>query len=252
MNEPAVRVTADVALESLVLRCETVAERVDSRWTKRIVCWRPVATRPVDGMSWLIRGEVPPLREVDGALIPAPVTVDGDTYEPILFEPLAVFDAWLDMLQWVTEGDVRAEVRHALEVGTMTEKEWAISHGNSQIRYTVNLEGDALAASNLTSELSIALLYMAQRATRKKGWWVLHNPVTETRARLRPRHGRRSHWVADVPALPRATQHDETSAMPRVRGAGAPWPKPAIRTVPTHTNGCKSLNKTRPSIRSSN
>lgn len=103
-------------------------------------------------------------------LVPVPVTVDGDTYEPILLEPLAVFDAWLQMLKWVTEGDVRAEVRHALEVGTMTEKEWAISHGNSQIRGTVTLEGDALDASRLSSELSVALLYMEQRATRKKGW----------------------------------------------------------------------------------
>ncbi|MGO2751776.1 MAG: hypothetical protein ACTIA6_17130 [Pseudoclavibacter sp.] len=115
-------------------------------------------------------GRDAPLREVDGALVPAPVTVDGDTYEPISLEPLEVFDAWLEMLQWVTAGDVRAEVRHALEAGTMSEKEWAISHGNSQIRGTVTLEGDALAAERLSSELSIALLYMAQRATRKKGW----------------------------------------------------------------------------------
>ncbi|PPG29622.1 hypothetical protein [Pseudoclavibacter sp. RFBB5] len=170
MNEPAVQVTADVALESLALRCETVAERVDSKWTKRIVCWRPVATRPVDDMSWLIWGETPPLREVDGVLVPVPVTVDGDSYEPIILEPLEVFDAWLELLQWVTEGDVRAEVRHALDAGTMSQKEWAISHGNAQIRGTVTLEGDALAAERLASELSIALLYMAQRATRKKGW----------------------------------------------------------------------------------
>ncbi|MBB2958880.1 hypothetical protein [Pseudoclavibacter helvolus] len=170
MNEPAVQVTAEVALESLGLRCETVAERGDSKWTKRIVCWRPVATRPVDGISWLLWGETPPLREVDGELVPAPVTVDGDTYEPILLEPLEVFDAWLDMLQWVTEGDVRAEVRHALEVGTMTEKEWAISQARSQIRGTVTLEGDAAAADKLCSELSIALLEMLLRATRKKGW----------------------------------------------------------------------------------
>lgn len=121
-------------------------------------------------MSWLLWGETPPLREVDGALVPAPVTVDGETFEPVLLEPLDVFDAWLTMLQWVTGGDVRTEVRHALEVGTMTEKEWAISHGNAQIRGTVTLEGDALAAERLASELSIALLYMAQRATRKKAW----------------------------------------------------------------------------------
>ncbi|PPG35019.1 hypothetical protein C5E10_05295 [Pseudoclavibacter sp. RFBG4] len=170
MNEPVQKVVAEVAIESLTLRCETVAERVDSKWTKRIVCWRPLATRPVDGMSWLIWGETPPLRDVDGALVPTPVAVDGSTYEPILLEPLAVFDAWLELLQWVTEGDVRAEVRQALEVGTMSEKEWAISHGNSQIRGTVTLEGDALAAERLASELSIALLYMAQRATRKKSW----------------------------------------------------------------------------------
>lgn len=170
MNEPVEKVTADVALASLALRCETVAERVDSKWTKRIICWRPVATRPVDGMSWLIWGETPPLREVDGVLVPAPATADGSTYEPILLEPLEVFDAWLELLQWVTAGEVRAEVRHALEVGTMTEKEWAISHGQSQIRGTITLEGEALAAERLTSELSIALLYMAQRATRKKGW----------------------------------------------------------------------------------
>lgn len=115
---------------------------------ERIVCWRPVATRPVDGMSWLIWVQTPPLRDVDGELVPVTVTVtvDGATYEPILLEPLEVFDAWLNMLQWVTEGDVRAEVRHALEIGTMTEKEWAISHGNSQIRGAVTLEGDALAA----------------------------------------------------------------------------------------------------------
>ncbi|PPF38322.1 hypothetical protein [Pseudoclavibacter sp. AY1H1] len=170
MNEPAVQVPAEVALESLALRCETVRERVDSQWTKRIVCWRPVATRPVDGMSWLLWGETPPLRDIDGELVPAPVTVNGDTYEPLLLEPLEVFDAWLEMLQWVTESGVRAEVRHALEVGTMSEKEWAISHGNAQIRGTVTLEGDALAASQLASELSVALLFMAQRATRKKGW----------------------------------------------------------------------------------
>ncbi|WP_371031289.1 hypothetical protein [Pseudoclavibacter sp. JSM 162008] len=170
MNDPVEKVTADVALESLALRCETVAERVDSRRTKRIVCWRPVATRPVDGMSWLLWGETPPLRDLDGELVPAPVTIDGDVYEPILFEPVSVFDAWLDMLQWVTAGDVRAEVRRALQGGTMTEKEWAISHGHSQIRGTVTLEGDALAAERLASELSIALLYMAQRATRKKAW----------------------------------------------------------------------------------
>lgn len=170
MPEPVERVTAEVAIASLELRCETVADRVDSRWRKRIVCWRPVATRPVDGMSWLLWGETPPLREVDGELVPTPVTVDGDTYEPIIYEPLEVFDAWLDMLQWVTEGDVRAEVRKALEVGTMSEKEWAISHGEGQIRGHVTLEGDALAASKLTSELSISLLYMAQRATRKKAW----------------------------------------------------------------------------------
>ncbi|WP_068480407.1 hypothetical protein [Pseudoclavibacter helvolus] len=170
MKEPAEKVTADVALEALTLRCETVAERVDGKWTKRIICWRPVATRPVDGMSRLLWGETPPLREVDGALVPAPVTVDDATYEPTLLEPLEVFDAWLEMLQWVTEGDVRAEVRQALEVGTMSQKEWAISHGNSQIRGTVTLEGDTLAAERLASQLSIALLYMAQRATRKKGW----------------------------------------------------------------------------------
>lgn len=170
MNEPLEKVTASSALSSLVLRCETVAERIESRWTKRIVCWRPVATRPVDGMSWLLWEETPPLREVDGALVPTPVTVDGERFEPVLLEPLDVFDAWLAMLQWVTEGDVRTEVRHALEVGTVTEKEWAISHGNAQIRGTVALEGDALAAEHLASELSIALLYMAQRATRKKAW----------------------------------------------------------------------------------
>lgn len=170
VSDPVERVSVEVALASLALRCETVAERVESRWTKRIVCWRPVATRPVDGFSWLIWGDVPPLREVEGTLVPVPVTVDGDTYEPVMFEPLEVFDAWLDMLQWVTEGSVRTEVRHALEVGTMTEKEWAISHGQSQIRGTVTLEGDALAAERLASELSIALLYMQQRATRKKGW----------------------------------------------------------------------------------
>ncbi|VXB74241.1 hypothetical protein [Pseudoclavibacter sp. 8L] len=170
MNEPAVQVTAEVALGSLALRCETVRERVDSKWSKRIVCWRPVATRPVDGMSWLLWGETPPLQDVDGELVPAQATVGGDTYEPILFEPVEVFNEWLDMLQWVTEGDVRAEVRDALEVGTMTEKEWAISHGNAQIRGTVTLEGDALASERLASELSIALLYMALRATRKKGW----------------------------------------------------------------------------------
>ncbi|MBF4458113.1 hypothetical protein [Pseudoclavibacter sp. VKM Ac-2867] len=142
MNEPAVQLTAEVTLDSLAVRCETVRERVDSKCSKRIVCWCPVATRPVD----------------------------GDTYEPILHEPVEVFNECLDMLQWVTEGGVRAEVRHALEVGTMSEKESAISHGNAQIRGTVTLEGDALAAERLTSELSIALLYMAQRATRKKGW----------------------------------------------------------------------------------
>ncbi|PPF39816.1 hypothetical protein C5E05_00950 [Pseudoclavibacter sp. AY1H1] len=164
------QVTAEVALESLSLRCETVRERVDSKWTKRIVCWRPVATRPVDGLSWILWGETPPLRDVDGELVPAPATVDGDTYEPILLEPLVVFDAWPELLQWVTEGGVRSEVRHALEVGTMSEEEWAISHGNAQIRDTVTLEGDALAAQRLVSELSVALLYMAQRATGKKGW----------------------------------------------------------------------------------
>ncbi|MBF4549211.1 hypothetical protein [Pseudoclavibacter sp. VKM Ac-2888] len=170
MNEPAVQVTAKVALESLALRCEAVRERVDSKWTKRIVCWRPLATRPVDGISWLLWGETPPLRDVDGELVPTPATVDGDTYEPILFEPLAVFDAWLEMLQWVTAGDVRAEVRRALEGGTMSKKEWAISHSNAQIRGTVILEGDALAAQSLASELSVALLCMDQRATRKKVW----------------------------------------------------------------------------------
>lgn len=170
MNDPVEKVTAEHALESLALRCETVAERVESKWTKRIVCWRPVATRPVDGMSWLIWGETPPLREVDGELVPVPVTVDGATYAPVLLEPLEVFDAWLELLQWVTKGSVRAEVRQALEVGTMSQKEWAISHGNAQIRGTVTLEGDALAAERLASELSVALLYMAQRATRKKGW----------------------------------------------------------------------------------
>lgn len=170
MNEPSVQVTAEAALESLALRCETVRERVDSKWTKRIVCWRPVATRPVEGMSWLLWGETPPLQDVDGELVPTLANVDGATYEPILFEPLEVFDAWLELLQWVTEGSVRAEVRHALEVGIMSEKEWAISHGNAQIRGTVTLEGEALAASNLASELSIALLYMAQRATRKNQW----------------------------------------------------------------------------------
>ncbi|WP_146080529.1 MULTISPECIES: hypothetical protein [unclassified Pseudoclavibacter] len=116
-------------------------------------------TRPVDGMSWLLWGDSPPVRDVD-----------GDTYEPILFEPLEVFDAWLEMLQWVTEGGVRAEVRQALEVGTMSEKEWAISHGNAQIRGTVILEGDALAAQSLASELSVALLCMDQRARKKKVW----------------------------------------------------------------------------------
>lgn len=170
MSEPVEKVTVEVALESLALRCETVRERVDSKWTKRIVCWRPVATRPAYGMSWLIWGDAPPLRDVEGELAPTPTTVDGDTYEPILFEPIEVFDAWLDLLQWVTEGGVRAEVRHALEVGTMSEKEWAISHGNAQIRGTVTFEGDALAAERLSSELSVALLFMAQRATRKKGW----------------------------------------------------------------------------------
>lgn len=170
MNEPAVQVTAEVALDSLALRCETVRERVHSKWTKRIVCWRPVATRPVDGMSWILWGETPPLQDADGELLPTPANVDGYTYEPILLEPLEVFDAWLELLQWITEGDVRAEVRQALEVGTMSQKEWAISHGNAQIRGTVTLEGDALAAQRLASELSIALLYMAQRATRKKSW----------------------------------------------------------------------------------
>lgn len=170
MIEPVEKIAAAGALASLTLRCETVSERVASRWTKRIVCWRPVATRPVDGMSWLLWGKTPPLREVDGTLVPTSVTVDGETFEPVLLEPLDVFDAWLAMLQWVTEGDVRTEVRHALEVGTMTEKEWAISHGHAQIRGIVTLEHDALAAERLASELSIALLYMAQRATRKKAW----------------------------------------------------------------------------------
>lgn len=52
----------------------------------------------------------------------------------------------------------------------MAEKEWAISHGNTQIRGTVTLEGDALAAEILAWELSVALLDMLLRATRKKGW----------------------------------------------------------------------------------
>ncbi len=51
-----------------------------------------------------------------------PTPVDGGTYEPILFGPLEIFDAWLAMLQWVTEGAVRAEVCHALEVGTTSQK----------------------------------------------------------------------------------------------------------------------------------
>ncbi|PPG39431.1 hypothetical protein [Pseudoclavibacter sp. RFBA6] len=101
----------------MALRCETVAEQVDSKWTKRIICWRPVDTRPAEGMSWLIWGETPPLREVDGELVPVPVTVDGATYEPILLEPLDVFDVWLELLLWVTEGDVRTEIRQALEAG---------------------------------------------------------------------------------------------------------------------------------------
>ncbi|GAB3305778.1 hypothetical protein [Pseudoclavibacter terrae] len=103
-------------------------------------------------------------------LVQAPVTVEGKTYEPAMLDPLDMFDGWLAMLQWVTDGDVRAEVRHALEARTIREKEWAISHGRAQIRGTVTLKGDALSAERLASEVSIALLYMAQRATRKKAW----------------------------------------------------------------------------------
>lgn len=42
---------------------------------------------------------------------PGPGPVTGDTYEPILLEPIKALDAWPDMLRWMTEGDVRAEVR---------------------------------------------------------------------------------------------------------------------------------------------
>ncbi|WP_160072053.1 hypothetical protein [Pseudoclavibacter sp. 8L] len=62
MNEPAVQLTAEVTLDSLAVRCETVRERVDSKCSKRIVCWCPVATRPVDGVSWLLWGASPPIQ----------------------------------------------------------------------------------------------------------------------------------------------------------------------------------------------
>lgn len=74
-----------------------------------------------------------------------------------------------EMLQWITEGGGRAKVRHARNAGATTDREWAISHGNSQMSGTVSFEDDVLAANDLACELSIALFSLAQRATRKRG-----------------------------------------------------------------------------------
>lgn len=191
MNKPAVQVAAAVALESLALRCETVREGVDSRWTKRIVCWRPVATRPVGGMSLLLWGETPPLREIGVELVPSPTTVDGDTYVPIFFELLEVSDAWLEMLLWVTKGGVGAEVRHALEVGTMSEKDGRTPTATrrSAAPSPSNVPPSPPSASHRSSRLHCSTWHSERRGRRGGSPYAFGpaTPNTAIRAPTKPR-----------------------------------------------------------------
>lgn len=87
-NIPAAElVPADYALAALTLRCSRIEYRgvKGQRFVKEIQ-WVPLATRPIEGLSWLLWEKVPPcypnsLRELPATgLESAAVFVDGHRY----------------------------------------------------------------------------------------------------------------------------------------------------------------------------